>query len=218
MRKIWLIVLFTSVSAITFGQSKLGLKFSPSISSTRSSLVDTLYDVEPESSSFKFSIGLIYDHELTETYFLSTGLIFVPKQVSFTASPEVDQPTAKAFDEPTQEYRLNYLQIPVSLKLFTNEIQPDMKVFFQVGVAPEIQIFSEPVEEEYDLIDEFKPLDLSILFGAGVEYRAGVNTTLFGSITYQRALLNTINKIEYKFQEELYLRSTVVSLDLGIKF
>ena len=221
MRKNWLIVLFTILSVATASsQSKLGLKFSPAISSTRSSLVDTLYDVEPESSAFKFSIGLIYDHELTETYFLSTGLIFVPKQIAFTVTEELNQPTAKAPAEATQEYRLNYLQVPVSLKLFTNEIQPDMRIFFQVGMAPEIMVFSEPVEEEYNLVEEFKGFDTSILFGSGVEYRVGVNTTLFGSVTYQRALMNTIKTVNFDFQEqeELYLRSTIVSLDLGIKF
>lgn len=219
MRKIWLIVVFTLFGTFSvIAQSKLGLRFSPAISSTRTSLVDSLYDVEAEGTAFKFSMGLIYDHELTETYFISTGIIFVPKQIAFTVIEEVNQPTANAPSEPSQEYRLNYLQIPVSLKLFTNEIQPDMRIFFNVGMAPEILVFSEPVEEEYDLIEEFKGFDTSIIFGTGVEYRAGLNTTLFGSITYQRALMNTLSKVNFDFQQELFLRSTIVSFDLGIKF
>lgn len=219
MRKFSLIlILFSCVGMQVSAQSKLGLKFSPSISTNRVSLVDSLYDVESDDSGFKFSIGLIYDHELTETYYFSTGLIFVPRQVAFEASEEADQPTANYNKEPMESYRLNYLQIPLSLKLFTNEVQPDMRVFFQVGMAPEIKVFSEPEEEDYDLIEEFKALDATILFGGGVEYRAGINTTLFASVTYQRGLMNVVKTETFGFQEELFIRSTLVSFDIGIKF
>lgn len=220
MRKITLIVILLTLTSMSiFAQSKLGLKFSPSVSSNRISLIDSLYDVEADGSVFKFSMGLIYDHELTETYYFSTGLIFVPKQVAFMVTEEPDQPTANYTKKsPYESYRLNYLQIPVSLKLFTNEVQPDTRVFFQVGMAPEIKVFSEPTEEDYDLIEEFKGFDATILFGGGVEYRAGINTTLFASVTYQRGLNNVIKTETWGFQEELYIRNTLVSFDLGIKF
>ncbi|WP_258100145.1 PorT family protein [Marinoscillum pacificum] len=219
MRKI-LLLLVLVVFALNFSnaQSKLGLKFSPAISSNRTSLVDSLYDVEPYNSPVKFSVGLIYDHEITDTYYFSTGIIFVPKYVGFQVSEEADQPTANYTKNNIEEYRLNYLQIPVSLKLFTNEFQPDARIFFQVGMAPEIKVFSEPSEEDYDLIEEFKNVDATIIFGTGVEYRAGVNTTLFAGFTYQRGLANVIKTETFGFQEELYIRNTLVSLDVGIKF
>lgn len=219
MRKIFFLVLLTIASFHLYSQSKLGLKFSPSISSNRISLIDSLYDVDPIGSKFKFSLGLIYDHEITETYYFSTGLIFVPKYVGFEAfvEPEKAGDTTYA-GNPMEEYRLNYLQIPVSLKLFTNEVQPDMRVYFQVGMAGEFRVFSEPMEEDYNLIEEFKGTDWTILGGAGVEYRAGINTTLFGGITYQRGLGNVVRKLTTEFQDELFIRNTVVSLDLGLKF
>lgn len=219
MRKNYLLVaLLTLTCWMASAQSKLGLKFSPSVSTTRVSLVDSLYDVAAESSAFKFSLGLIYDHEITDTYFFSTGLIFVPKQIAFNVTEEPDQPTANYPKNTVEQYRLNYLQIPISLKLYTNEVQPDMRVFFQVGLAPEIRVFSEPVQEDFDLISKFRAFDTSILFGGGVEYRAGINTNLFASITYQRGLINTVKTTTFDFQEKLYLRSTIVSLDMGIKF
>lgn len=218
MRKIFLLIALSSLAITTFSQSKLGLKFSPSISSNRISLIDSLYDVESYNNGFKFSIGLIYDHELSETYYLSTGLIFVPKYVGFQVTEEADQPSANYTKEPIEEYRLNYLQIPVSLKLFTNEIQPDTRIYFQVGMAPEIRVFSEPAEEDYDLIETFSNVDATILFGGGVEFRAGINTTLFGGFTYQRGLSSVIKTETWGFQEQLFIRSTLLSLDLGIKF
>ncbi|MFT4833844.1 MAG: hypothetical protein ACI83W_002651 [Marinoscillum sp.] len=217
MRKYQLIVLLLLIFTSAKSQSKLGLKFSPTIASNRVSLIDSVYDVEALGSSFKFSLGLIYDHELTETYYLSTGLIFVPKYFGVEVSAEPGEGgTTPA--EPKQEYRLNYLQIPISLKLFTNEVQPDTRIFFQVGLAPEIQIFNEPVEEDYNLIEDFKGFDTTILFGGGVEYRAGINTTLFASVTYQRGLSNVIKIVNPGFEEELFVRNTVLSFDFGIKF
>lgn len=218
MRKTLFLILLGVTSYNVQAQSKLGLKFSPSISTNRISLIDSLYDVEPAGSQFKFSMGLIFDHEITETYYLSTGIIFLPKYVGFEVAEEPDQPSANYTGEPMEEYRVNYLQVPVSLKLFTNEVQPDMRIYFQVGMSAEFKVFSEPVEEEYVLIDEFRGFDSSVLFGAGVEYRAGINTTLFGGFSYQRGLANSIKSETFGFQQDLQIRNTLVSLDLGLKF
>lgn len=113
MRKILLLVVVCLGLNYAHAQSKLGLKFSPAISSNRTSLVDSLYDVEPFNSPVKFSIGLIYDHELTETYYFSTGIIFVPKYVGFQVSEEQDQPTANYTKKQSRR---------VPIKLFTNSI------------------------------------------------------------------------------------------------
>lgn len=219
MRKICLFVAI--ISLMSFGasaQSKLGLKFSPSISSTRVSLIDDQYDVTSGKPAFKFGIGLIYDHEITKTYFFSTGLILVPKQIGFEVAAEPDQPFAVAPAEPNQSYQLNYLQIPLSLKLFTNEVQPDTKIFFQVGLAPEFKISDDPTKEEYKIVQTFGGTDISVMFGAGAEYRAGVNTSLFGALTLQRGLSNALKVETFGFQDKLYLRSSLINLDLGIKF
>lgn len=219
MRKIALLVTLFVVGTGVFAQSKLGLKFSPSISSNRVSLVDSIHDVTDGGSAFKFSLGLIYDHEITETYFFSTGLIFVPKQVAFHAGVENEYEGDTTYaGNAFEEYRLNYLQIPLSLKLFTNEVQPDTRIYFQVGVAPEIKVFDEAKKEDYDLVKDFRNMDAIVLFGAGAEYRAGINTTLFGGFTYQRGLANVIKSESFGFQDDLIIRNTIFSFDLGIKF
>lgn len=219
MRKIALLVALFVISIGAFAQSKLGLKFSPSISSNRVSLIDSIHDVTGAGSALKFSLGLIYDHEITETYYFSTGLIFVPKQVAFNAGVEKEHQSDTSYaGNSFEEYRLNYLQIPLSLKLFTNEIQPDTRIYFQVGLAPEIKIFDEPKNEDYNLVKDFRNLDATVLFGVGGEYRAGINTTLFGGVTYQRGLANVIKSESYGFQNDLIIRNSIFSFDFGIKF
>ena len=222
MRKNFLLFLILNAAGFSLlAQSKLGLKFSPSISSNRVSLVDSLYDAESIKTPFKFSAGLIFDYEITETYFFSTGVVFVPKYIGVRVKDDPDGQFDPTLPNPqSQDYRVNYLQLPTTLKLFTNEIQPDTKIYFQVGGALEFKIFNEPLEETYNLVEKFYPVDASVLLGGGVEYRAGVNTTLFGGITYQRGLVNTIRETTVDFQENegLYIRNSYLSLDVGIKF
>ena len=99
--------------------------------------------------------GLEADFALTETYSFNTGLIFAPKRAGFSINPTDGSPSV------TEDYKVHYLQIPVTLKLFTSEIQPDIKAFFQLGFKGEIKLFDEPFNENYTLIDEFQPFDCS---------------------------------------------------------
>lgn len=187
-------------------QTKLGLKIAPVVSSNRATN-DSL-SVESDGSKMKVSIGLIVDKPLTETYYLSTGLIYVPKRVAFRfADPALED----------EEYNLQYLQIPLTLKLFTNEISPDVKAFFQVGAGLEFKVYEEKQDPLYVAVNEFNAMDLSVILGTGVEYRAGINTTLFGGISYQRGLTNVVSEPNI-LNEDLQLRTTIFSIDIGVKF
>lgn len=187
-------------------QTKLGLKLAPIASSNRATN-DSL-SVESNGSKMNISIGLIVDKALTDTYYLSTGLVYIPKRVAFGYSdPAIED----------EEYNLQYLQIPISLKLFTNEVAPDLKVFFQVGTGLEFKVFEERADPSHFIVEKFNAIDLSVLLGSGIEYRAGINTTLFGGFSYQRGLTNVVAEPATLY-EDLQLRSTIFSIDLGVKF
>ncbi|MEQ9402216.1 MAG: porin family protein [Cyclobacteriaceae bacterium] len=190
----------------TFAQLRLGLKLAPVIVSNRAA--NEAQTAANDGSKFKMSVGLIADKSFADTYMLSTGLIYLPKRTAFQ---DGDLGVA-------EEYNIQYLQIPVSLKLFTNEIAPDTKVYFQVGGALEIKVFDEPLDPSYTLIESFNPIDIPVILGAGVEFRAGLSTTLFGGISYQRGLTNVIKKVTATTVEDLAMRNTAVSIDLGVKF
>ena len=195
----------TLLCSITLSaQTKLGLKLAPVIASNR--VTNDAQDVDDDGSALKLSVGLVVDKPLSEAYFLSTGLIYVPKQSAF----RTDSATS-------EEYTLQYLQIPVTLKLFTNEVAPDFKVFFQVGGAIELKVFDEPKQPDFEVIEKFNPADFSVILGSGVEYRAGINTTIFAGISYQRGLSNTVSET-IAGADDLQIRNTIVSIDLGVKF
>lgn len=203
--KKFLFLLLILLSIGSMAQVKLGLKLAPVISSNRAK--NDAQTVENDGSKMKFSIGLIADKTLSDTYYLSSGLIYLPKRASFR----------NADGTVEEEYKLQYLQIPATLKLFTNELAPDMKAYLQVGGALEIKVFDEAEDPSFTNIEKFTPVDIPVILGAGIEYRLGINTTLFGGVSYQRGLINAVNEASAAF-EDLQLRNTIFSIDLGVKF
>ncbi|MEM9338588.1 MAG: porin family protein [Bacteroidota bacterium] len=202
--KIFLFSSLILLSLSIFGQTKLGLKLAPVVASNR--VTNDAQNFDKDGSALKLSVGLVVDKPLSDSYFLSTGVTYLPKQVAFKN------------DTLAESYKSQYLQIPVSLKLFTNEVAPDFKVYFQVGTGVEIKVFDEPEEADFVLVESLNPIDFSVILGAGVEFRAGLSTTLFGGISYQRGLVNAINDTTVPGTDDLQVRNTIVSIDLGVKF
>ena len=214
MRKSLLFLSFILVGALAcLSQTKLGLKFSPLFSSHKISLKSDQLEVFQGKTATRMSIGLIVDHPFTDTYFLSSGLIYLPKRVSINLEEE-DGGTAPT--NPFESYDLNYLQIPLSLKLFTNEIAPDSSLFFQVGLILEFKIFDQALNEDYEFISKFNFFDTAAIIGTGIEYRLGINTIFFTGISLQKGLINIINRTNPEYP--LVIRNQIVSIDVGMKF
>jgi len=127
---------------------------------------------------------------------------------------------------------LQYLQIPVALKLFTNEVAPDVKLYFVVGGTAGIKIQEKKIsyKDETNLFIEpalgkgYSFGDVGLLLGAGAEYRLGESTTLFGGLSYNRGLINVPSAKgplvwNNKDASGLYdLSLNQISLEMGIKF
>lgn len=220
MRNLFFLFIFLLGTMVSYAQSDyiLGIKVAPVISSYRIQNTNDDYEIDNGSSALKLSFGLVVDKKLTENYILSTGLIYVPRGVNLATELLNTDPEAAlpAFNDP-DEYKLQYLQVPLTIKMFTNEFIPDGRIAFQLGMAPEIKVYEEALEPDDALVEKFQPFNLPVILGAGVEYRVGINTILFGGVSYQRGL-NNILKDTQLGSDEFELRSTVVSIDAGIKF
>lgn len=211
MKKIVLVSLICMTCFVTYAQPQLGLVVGPSISMNQVKYKsDPTLDISKDGSKIRFKFGLEADFELTEKYSFSTGLFFAPKRAGFTVSPTDGSASF------TEEYKIHYLQLPVTLKLFTQEIQPDLKAYFQLGFKGEIKIFDEPFREEYTLVDEFQFFDCSFTGGVGVEYGAGVNTVLYGGIFYDRGLVDVVKSSSAS--SSLVNKMSMLDLKIGLKF
>jgi len=202
-----IVLLIGSIEAFT--QVKIGLQLSPTISSNRVETQSDTYQIENDGSKLKFRFGIISDFLITNNYYFSTGLLYAPKRVALKYKPI-------GMNTELEEYDLQYLQIPLTMKLYTNEITLDTKLFFNLGANLEIAI-SEKFDKDNILIEDFKFFDTSLVLGVGIERKIGTNTAAYGGISYNRGLVNPINK-SLDVGEKILLKNDLISFDLGIKF
>jgi hypothetical protein len=209
-RIVFALVLF-SCSTTAFSQATIGFTFSPLLSTNRVHYErDTQNrDFTSNDTGLRFSGGPILDIELTENYYASTGILFISKRAGITIQD--DQTSLE------EVYNLQYVALPATLKLFTNEVSLDTKVYFQFGGTLEFLVTDKKKEEDNIYITDFSIFDTSLLFGIGVEYKAGYNTSLFGGFSYSRGMINSVEETR-PLENNLIIKNDLLSLNLGIKF
>ena len=103
------------------------------------------------------------------------------------------------------------------MKLFTNEVALDTRIYFQGGFAFDIKLKEDKISSEAEYIQDFGFVDASLLLAAGAEYRYGYNTILFGGFSYRRGFGNVVRNAIGP-AGDLVIKNDLFSLDLGIKF
>lgn len=221
MKKTVLAFLLFIVSSTAFAQWEIGIKLNPSIATNRV--------VAPRDFGFKglnakthFGGGIIADYFFRENYALSTGLIYNTRG----AGVSYNTPNGTSGQRSSDEFAIQYLEIPVSLKLYTNEIAPDLKLYFQAGGSLDPRITAKVNNEKLSSNDtkytrHFNIMDISVLLGTGVEMQLGESTKLFGGVSYHRGLIDIDNFYEDKGQfdnNNIAIKNNYVALDIGLKF
>jgi hypothetical protein len=196
-------------SFTTFAQVNIGLQVSPSLSFNRVDESSDTADLSAKGVGGKLQAGIFSDFLITKSYYFSTGIFFVPKRIALqdTRNPSVEE-----------VYHLQYLQVPAMLKVYTEEISLDTRIYIQSGLNGEIKINEKGVSPESTYLGNFRTFDASWIIGAGLEYRIGYSTTLFGGFSYRRGLINVVTQPLQPFDGDLSLKNDFVSLDVGIKF
>lgn len=201
------------LSALTtaFSQYQIGFQVSPILTYNRLELENNLLGADEDGSGLNIALGPIVDIRLTDNYYFSSGVFFASKKARVAVADTLGNSLEEA-------HRIQYLQVPVSLKLFTNEFSLDKKIFFQFGGIAEVNI-NEKVEagSEALLIEEVQFFDFSVMAGAGVEYKMGVNTIVYGGLSYHRGLVNAVSANNDLYGKAV-LKNDYIALNLGIKF
>lgn len=209
MKKL-LLPLLIIISIQTFGQVKLGVKISPSLVFNRVKADSDSANISKDGMGFRPSFGLIADVPIANNYAFSSGITYISKTVHLLIDPINASPVS-------QKYVVQYVQIPLTIKLFTNEISIDKKLYFQTGFNAEIQVYNENKTENDDVIDKFTFFDIPLVFAGGAEMNLGVNTLLFFGVSYQRGLINISNS--ENIENDLFsVKNDLFGFDVGIKF
>jgi len=205
---IFLAIALLTLSLPAFSQFELGLQLSPSLSFNRIDDDDASVSLSTDGVGGRIVAGAFGDFYLRENYYLHTGLFFVPKRVGIE---DADNSTEEA-------YRLHYLQLPAALKLYTNEVALDMKIYFLVGFTLDVKILEDELSDEVRYVQDFQPVDAGLLLGSGLEYRIGYSTTLFGGLSYRRGFANVVKDQFDPNVGDIGIKNDMLSLDIGIKF
>lgn len=230
MKKLLISASFILISLTIFAQEEpsfhFGVKASPSLAWLRSDTKGYASD----GSKFGFSYGLITDFNFASKYAFSTGIDITYRGGKFKTVQELKDIVNKdSIISTSASYVLQYLEIPITLKLKTNEIG-SVTYYVQVGVAPGINIRARKSyesttqttvsgiprtinaeESKLDAQSEINSLNLSMIIGAGVEYTLSGQTVLVGGIQFNNGFLDV-------FDGDPKVNSNYLALTLGILF
>jgi hypothetical protein len=209
---------------------QLSIRFAPGLT-FNSAQVDGALPITHQGTAVRLSGGLSLDMFVAENYAFSTGLWYTIKRSAFKNVPF---PTNNTGSSPLgiSDYNLQYLQVPVSLKLFTNEVVTDTRVYFQLGgtfdvkLAEKVKMQAENAFYQRAEVQDtkiYKPLDVGLLLGAGVEMRLSEHNSAFVGLTYNRGLINALRSglkddAGASYNDQMKTLNSLLSLELGLKF
>ncbi|MBC7571158.1 MAG: PorT family protein [Spirosoma sp.] len=202
---------------------EMGIRFAPSLNLNTAQGSGAYTGFLPNGSGIRMSVGPTIDYFFfKDRYALSSGLFYTIKRSGFQMPGNFGESRVgpgAPYKEST--YNLQYLQVPVSVKLFANNIAPSMRVYVQTGGLLSLKLAEHALEPERNglyLADsggdrrQYGFGDIELLLGAGIQYRINpVNAVNIG-LSYQRGLLDVARG------GQLLSKSRAVSLDLGFKF
>jgi hypothetical protein len=207
MKKV-IITLLALLTVFTgYAQFKIGLKVSPGMILNRTFVSPDSIHVTNNGLKFTIPFGVFVDIPLTERYYFNTGVNLVGKVSDLNY--QVGNGSISH-----ERIKMQYIQVPVTVKLFTDEIAVDKKLYFQFGPAFEILINSKGDPKKY--IDKIQFGDISFLFAGGIDLKIGPNTSMCVGLAYNRGLLNIIQSHSLP-AEEFSLKNDMFLLEIGIK-
>ena len=208
---------FVAASLVIFvinasnAQTKLGLKLTSSIITQRVSHNYDSINITNGSNAFNPSITFLIDIPFSSNYFFSTGIGYISKRVNLEINKSGDSYSQ------TKSYNIQYIQLPATFKLYTNEIALDKKLYFQFGPIIEIPLHKKENDNNSQVINKIQPVDITLLFGAGIEIQLAPQTALQIGINYSRGLINIVSESQF-MDDNLVIKNDLFGIDLAVKF
>lgn len=186
---------------------RFGIKVTPNVSWFRP--VDKKI-LEGAGGKAKIGFGLIAEFKLAQNYSFATGVEFpsfsggnlkiVSDSITYLSNKDT-------FNLKTREYNLQYVELPVTLKLKTNEIGY-FTYFGQVGAQIGVRTKATAVDEgsftsanstnstikDVDISKEVFLLKAALTIGGGAEYNLSGNTSILFGVNYMYGITNALKK------------------------
>ena len=195
MRKYLFIAILALISVKAFSQNT---RFTVFVDPEFSWMSSDLKAVESDGSKFGVNIGLNVDKFFAQNYALMTGISIDNTGGNLTFDNEeklkISGPDTILNAGSTVHYKLQYINIPLGLKLKTNEIGY-LTFFTHLGVNGGINIKATGEVDDFELdneniSEEIKLFNLGYYIGAGVEYSIGGNSAIILGLTYTNGFID----------------------------
>ena len=222
MKKLTLLFLFLCMGYTASAQIEIGLLVSPSVTSNRF-IAEDRHGFKQESAGLGLGLGIVADYFFAQNYALSTGLVYRSKgsKISYLVPDDtmIGTPERKQDD-----LSVHYLEVPATIKLFTNEIAPATILYFQAGSSLNTKVAAS-VNDKKVLADgkksssRFNIFEVDALIGAGTEVQLGQSTKLVGGVSYHRGLTNIDDYYQDLLDDKnIAIKNQSFSINLGVKF
>lgn len=219
IKRIIVIIAFLASFHLMNGQGKMrfNVHVDPQFAWFKSSDNDL---IKPDGSIFHMQAGLQMDYYFQDNYafVLGFGINNLGGNLFYGDSVSYSNDKGEVPIDPGQMLKMNlqYLDIPVGLKLKTEELGYGT-FFLQLGFNPMFNINAhitseDEVYEKDDIKASIATFCLAYHVGAGFEYRLGGNTALLGGFRWTSGLTNVTEN------DGVNISPRAVSLHLGILF
>ena len=218
MKQITLITILLVLSISSWAQTHMRLSFtaSPSIN-----WMNTTSDhITDQKAVLGYDFGIMSDvfFSVNENYSFSTGLLIV--NTGGKASYRADQPFSFAGEQLPQSvdirYRLRYLEVPLALKLRTNEFH---RIFYWglFGVSPMINIgangdSSDGSLNKDSIHDEVNMFNFAMNVGLGFDFDLGASNSVSAGLIFQNGLTDITT--DNAFTDKVNVNSLKIRLAL----
>ena len=231
MRKTLLIIslvaaMASSANAQT-GNARVGIKVGPTFDWASSGSTSATN----EGFRLGANLGLVCDYYVTSNFAVSSGVDFSILNMKYTFT-----------DRRYVEDFLEVTNVPVSCRLNTFNVEIPVKAKFGLDVADSFKAYVEAglglgincrdvVKDSYsfywvnyeegksyvDCTNQYRPLQLSMIFGLGTEYEIKRNISAFAQLTFHHAFSNAfISSLEE--QTGSIIRNNYVGIEVGIMY
>ena len=230
MKRISLIISFVVFFAIggmaQKGDVRIGLKLGPSFDWASSGSDQTTSD----GLRVGFNTGLVFDSYLSDHIAISSGvnLNLLRMKYSFTDIREIDGYLEKVNVPVNRRLKATNIEIPIKLKVNV-DVADSFKAYVEAGgglsfnckdLGKDSYTFnwiSYEGEEYENCTNQYRPLQVSMVFGLGAEYEINRNLSAFLQLTFDHAFSNAFNKMFAKKTGSI-LRNNYIGLEMEILY
>ncbi|MCT4589404.1 MAG: PorT family protein [Carboxylicivirga sp.] len=155
--------------------------------------------VEGDGNLFGYNFGVVMDRFFDKNYAFTTGLTIntTGGKLSYDPATSMEIGGSTEANVTDATYRLKYIEVPLSLKLITNEFHRS-RYYGQFGLYTQYNIKTNDGNGK-SINSEVNFFDMGYQLGGGMEYSLGGDTYLMLGLIYGGGFLDvTDNKVDDK--------------------